>query len=76
MTSDDQRPPQRPEKPEPRIEERIVHGQVVKVKVYPPLEDPSWSEWLRSNLRASAGHWMRDRRPTAAAPDEPGEEGE
>jgi len=68
----DERVPQEPPKPEPRIEERIVHGRVVKVKVYPPLEDPAWSAWLRNNLRASAGHWMRDRRPTAAPSDDSG----
>ena len=72
MASDEQTP-QRPDKPEPRIEERLVHGQVVKVKVYPPLDDPSWSDWLRNSLRASAGHWMRDRRPVTAPPEEPGE---
>jgi hypothetical protein len=43
--------------------------------VYPPLEDPAWSAWLRNNLRASAGHWMRDRRPTAPPSDDSGEEG-
>jgi hypothetical protein len=73
MASEEQ-PPQQVEKPQPRIEERMVHGKVVKVKVYPPLEDPRWSAWLRNNLRASAGHWMRDRRPIAATPEDPGEE--
>jgi hypothetical protein len=38
--------------PEPRLVERVIHGQRVWVKVYPPASDPSWSEWIRSKLRA------------------------
>jgi hypothetical protein len=75
MASDEQMP-QHPEKPEPQIVERIVHGKVVKVKVYPPLEDPAWSGWLRNSLRASAGHWMRDRRPVASPAEDSGEDSE
>jgi hypothetical protein len=37
--------------PEPRLVERVIHGQRVWVKVYPPTSDPGWAEWLRSTLR-------------------------
>jgi hypothetical protein len=37
--------------PTPQRVERVVHGQRVTVKVYPPVSDPAWSDWLRSKVR-------------------------
>jgi hypothetical protein len=38
--------------PEPQIMERVIHGQRLRVKVYPPVSDPTWSEWVRYKIRA------------------------
>jgi hypothetical protein len=38
--------------PEPRLIERVIHGQRVQVKVYPPMSDPRWADWIRNAIRA------------------------
>jgi len=30
--------------PKPKLVERVIHGQRVRVKVYPPVSDPIWSD--------------------------------
>jgi hypothetical protein len=47
----DERAGSTPAIPEPHLVERVIHGQRVWVKVYPPTSDPSWAEWLRFTLR-------------------------
>ena len=37
--------------PQPQRIARVVHGQQVSVKVYPPASDPAWADWFRSKLR-------------------------
>jgi hypothetical protein len=41
-----------PEPPEPRLVERVIHGQRVRVKVYPPMSDPRWADWIRHTVRS------------------------
>ena len=38
--------------PEPQLVERVVCGQRVCVKVYPPPSDPTWSDSFRFKIRA------------------------
>lgn len=42
----------RPLPPEPHVVDRVIHGQRVQVKIYPPMSDPSWSDWIRHAVRA------------------------
>jgi hypothetical protein len=43
--------------PEPRLVERVIHGQRVTVKVFPSISDPSWSSWIREVVRAPVDPW-------------------
>jgi hypothetical protein len=36
--------------PEPKLVERVIHGQRVMVKVFPAISDPAWSGWVREVL--------------------------
>jgi hypothetical protein len=52
MSSHNDRSAGRSLTPEPELVERVIHGQRVKVKVYPPTSDPRWTDWIRHTVRS------------------------